>query len=246
MAKKRLDVVLLEKGLVVSRTQAQALIIAGKVLVNDQLECKPGTFISESDVFRIKSDRTHPYVSRGGIKLNAALKAFNIVVQDQVGLDIGASTGGFTQVLLLMGCLRVHAVDVGHSQMDWKIRSDPKVVVYEKVNARYLDFEQIGEQVDIIVIDVSFISITKILPALVPFSKDGNTHWIMLIKPQFELSIEKIGSQGVVRKEEYQKDALAQVSKFSENIGLKQYGLIDSPITGAKGNKEFLMYWKLK
>ncbi|MCM2277975.1 MAG: TlyA family RNA methyltransferase [Oligoflexia bacterium] len=240
--KKRLDVLLLEKGLVTSREKAQALILAGHVLVDDTPARKAGQPVSEEALIRIRGEG-HPYVSRGGIKLAAALDAFEIPALGRVGLDIGASTGGFTQVLLLRGAIRVHAVDVGHNQLDWIIRKDERVKVYEKVNARYAEFSLIGERVDLIVVDVSFISLEKILPGLVQFAH-AETDWITLIKPQFEVGRDRIGKGGIVQSAEARSEAVERLSRFAETLGLVRRGLIESPITGTEGNKEYLAHWK--
>ena len=243
MAKKRLDVLLMEKGLVPSRERAQGLILAGQVLVNDQPQTKPGHATLDTSEIRIRGGEEHPYVSRGGLKLEAALKAFDVSVTGKVALDVGASTGGFTHVLLLRGAEKVYAIDVGHSQLDWKIRSDPRVVVKEKLNARYLEFDQIGQQVDCIVIDVSFISLEKILPSLVQFSH-SDTHWVVLIKPQFEVGKGKLGKGGIVTSEQDRNEVVDKISLFAKSLGLTQLGLIESPIAGTEGNKEFLIHWR--
>lgn len=242
MAKKRIDLLLVEKGLAPSRERAQSLILSGNVLVNDVPVVKAGQLILEDAPIRIR-EQDHPYVSRGGIKLAAALDAFALSPMGKVGMDIGASTGGFTHVLLLRGAQRVHAVDVGHSQLDWQIRRDPRVHVYEKVNARQMAYEIIGEKVDLIVIDVSFISLEKILPALLQFSH-SNTDWVTLIKPQFEVGREKVGKGGIVESEADRREVIDRLVVFGKTVGLTQLGLIDSPITGTQGNKEFLAHWK--
>ncbi len=244
MVKKRLDQLLVEKGLAPTRARAQSLILAGKVLVDDHPAVKPGHSVSESVNIRIRGS-DHPYVSRGGLKLQAALDTFKIDVTGKVALDIGASTGGFTHVLLLRQVKRVHAIDVGHNQMDWLLRNDARVIVKEKVNARYMEFEQIGEKVDLIVMDVSFISVEKILPALLQFSLPS-TDWITLIKPQFEVGKEKVGKGGIVTSEIDRQEAVDRVSRFGESLGLIRCGLIESPIMGTEGNKEFLAHWKLR
>lgn len=243
MSKKRLDILLVERGLVITREKAQRLILAGNVLVDDQPAVKCGHSYPEDCLIRIRGE-DHPYVSRGGVKLAAALDAFKIEVADKVVLDIGASTGGFTHVLLLRDVKLVHALDVGHSQLDWKIRSDPRVVVHEKVNARFLEWGQIGIKVDLIVMDVSFISLEKILPSLIQFSH-LETDWVTLIKPQFEVGKEKVGKGGIVTSPEDQAEAVDRVTTFGKSLGLIRRGLIDSPITGTEGNKEFLAHWKL-
>ncbi len=240
--KKRLDITLLERGLVQTREKAQGLILAGQVLLEDTPVTKSGHLVSEHSAIRIRGEQSI-YVSRGGIKLERALDLFNIQLQDKVALDIGASTGGFTQVLLLRGARQVFAVDVGHSQLDWLLRKDKRVVVLEKVNARYLEFSQIGQKIDIITIDVSFISLEKIMPALMKFAHD-RTDWVTLIKPQFEVGKSKVGKGGIVRSENDQNDAVLKIQEFCKTLGLGRQNLIESPITGTKGNKEFLAHWK--
>jgi 23S rRNA (cytidine1920-2'-O)/16S rRNA (cytidine1409-2'-O)-methyltransferase len=242
MSKKRIDLILMERGLAPTRERAQALIIAGKVLVGDEPVTKPGHSIDGDSEIRVKGE-DHPYVSRGGIKLAAALDAFNISVEGRVGLDVGASTGGFTHVLLLKGAHKVFAVDVGHNQLDWRIRKDPRVVVHEKVNARSMSFDLIGQKVDLIVMDVSFISLDKILPSALNFSHP-ETDWITLIKPQFEVGREKVGKGGIVTSEADRQEAVARLTGIGESLGLNRLGLIESPITGTQGNKEFLAHWK--
>ncbi len=242
-SKKRIDVLLVERGLAATRERAQSLILSGQVLVNDQPLAKAGQSVDESAQIRVRGE-DHPYVSRGGIKLAAALDAFKIAVEKRVGLDVGASTGGFTQVLLLRGASQVFAVDVGHNQLDWKIRSDARVVVHEKVNARNLSFELIGRKVDLIVMDLSFISLEKVLPALVPFA-GAETDWVALIKPQFEVGRERVGKGGIVTDEAARQQAVDRITEFGETLGLRRLGLIESPITGTQGNKEFLAHWRL-
>jgi 23S rRNA (cytidine1920-2'-O)/16S rRNA (cytidine1409-2'-O)-methyltransferase len=242
-ARKRIDILLTERGLAPSRERAQSLILSGNVLVNDVPVTKPGQAVDETVAIRVRGE-DHPYVSRGGVKLAAALDAFKVPVEGRVGLDVGASTGGFTQVLLLRGAPKVFAVDVGHNQLDWKIRSDSRVVVREKVNAREMAFEVVGQKVDLIVADVSFISLEKIFPALLQFATP-ETDWITLIKPQFEVGKEKVGKGGLVTSEEDRLEAVERLTRAGESLGLHRLGLIDSPITGTQGNKEFLAHWKL-
>jgi 23S rRNA (cytidine1920-2'-O)/16S rRNA (cytidine1409-2'-O)-methyltransferase len=242
--KKRIDLILVERGLAPTRERAQSLILAGKVLVGDEPATKPGHSVESDAEIRVKGE-DHPYVSRGGLKLAAALDAFGVAVEGRTGLDIGASTGGFTHVLLLRGAKRVFAIDVGHNQMDWLIRKDPRVVVHEKINARHMEFGLIGEKVDLIVCDVSFISLDKILPAALPFAH-SETDWITLIKPQFEVGKDKVGKGGIVTSEADRQEAVDRVFRFGETLGLKAQGLIESPITGTQGNKEFLAHWKLQ
>ena len=242
--KERIDLLVVELGLAETRTRAQALILAGNVLVNDVPITKVGQKVERSAEIRTRGSE-HPYVSRGGLKLKEALDVFHVSVNDRLALDVGASTGGFTDVLLQGGARKVHALDVGHSQMDWKIRSNPRVVVYEGINARHLTFSTIGEKVDVITIDVSFISLSKILPPLRVFSHP-TTDWITLIKPQFEVGPERVGKGGIVKDEGDQKMAVEEVTRSAESLGLKRLGLIESPITGTSGNREYLAHWKME
>lgn len=242
MSKKRVDLVLVERGLAQSRERAQALLLAGAVLVNGQKVTKSGTLISEDAEIRLLGS-DHSYVSRGALKLVAALEQWRIPVLERVALDIGASTGGFTQVLLERGARRVHAIDVGHNQLDWKIRSDPRVIVKEGVNARYLSAQDVPEPVDLIVIDVSFISLAKILPASLTLASPG-ADWVTLIKPQFEAGREHIEKGGIVRSEEVRLRVVDEVKAAGESLGLRSIALIESPITGSEGNIEYLMHWK--
>lgn len=241
--KKRIDLILVERGLAPSRERAQAWILAGKVLVKDIPVTKAGQQISVDAEIRVRGE-DHPYVSRGGLKLQGALDQFSISAEARVGLDVGASTGGFTDVLLRRGAAKVFAVDVGINQLDWRIRNDPRVVVFEKVNARSLEFSVIGQKVDVIVIDVSFISLDKILPALLQFSKPLETDWLTLIKPQFEVGRDKVGKGGIVSSENDRLEAVERIKRFGESLGLIWQGLIESPITGTEGNVEFLAHWK--
>lgn len=242
--KKRIDLLLIEKGLTQSRHRAQGLILSGNVLVNDVPVTKAGTLVAEDSAIRIRGGGEHPYVSRGGVKLARALEVFQIVVDGRIAMDVGASTGGFTQVLLLQGAQRVFAFDVGHNQMDWKIRSDPRVTVIEKTNAREMVFQVIGQKVDCIVIDVSFISLEKILPNLLQFAAEG-CDWVTLIKPQFEVGRERVGKGGIVTSEEDRQEVVVKLRSFCESLGLRCLGLVESPITGTDGNKEFLAHWKI-
>jgi 23S rRNA (cytidine1920-2'-O)/16S rRNA (cytidine1409-2'-O)-methyltransferase len=244
-AKQRLDLLLFERGLANSRQRAQALIMSGNVLVNDVPATKAGQLVDTEAQVRLRGE-DHPYVSRGGLKLARAIEAFGVQCEGRVGLDVGASTGGFTQVLLLNGATRVFAVDAGHNQLDWKIRSDPRVTSHEKVNARYMEYGLIGQSVDIIVIDVSFISLEKILPALVQFDRGGNTDWITLIKPQFEVGRERVGKGGIVQDPADRQAAVDRITEFALSIGLERRGLIDSPIAGTDGNHEYLAHWRRK
>ncbi len=242
MSKQRLDVLLVSRNLVESRELAQRLIIAGEVLVGGHPSTKPGTKINEDAEIVIKNKPR--YVSRGGLKMEGALKAFPVSAEGKVCLDIGASTGGFTDCLLQHGAAKVHAIDVGTNQLVWKLRNDPRVVVKEKFNARYMTVDDIGEQVDLIVSDVSFISLTKILPAAFPLLKE-NGDALVLIKPQFELQPEDIGAGGIVRDPALHQQAVDKIRTFvTEKLGRQWMGVENSPITGTDGNKEFLAWLK--
>ncbi len=235
--KERLDKLLVERGLAETRSKAQALILAGQVISGGQRLEKAGLEVSVDIELTIREPM--PFVSRGGFKLEAALDHFGIEVSGKVCLDIGASTGGFTDCLLQHGALRVVALDVGHGQIDWKLRQDARVEVRENVNARYLRPEDFSEEFDIVVVDVSFISLTKILPVIPPLVGAGAVV-VTLIKPQFEVGREEVGKGGIVRDEEARRRVVDEVTMFAAGIGLKPVGVIDSPILGADGNREFL------
>ena len=215
--------------------------MAGIVLVDDQRVEKPSEQHSPQANIRIKGaeDPTTRYVGRGGLKLEGALRSFRLDVTGMNVLDVGASTGGFTDCLLQNGATKVWAVDVGHNQIDWKLRTDPRVEVRERVNARYLQPSDFPVKFDLVVMDVSFISVKLVLPAIVPLLKDDG--WIItLIKPQFEVGRGQVGSGGIVRDEEQHRRVVAEVNALAESIGLHLVNVIDSPILGAEGNKEFL------
>lgn len=231
---------IVSRGLCDSREQAQRLILAGEVSVREQVITKPGTKVDDSLPITLKSKPK--YVSRGGLKLEGALQAFPVSVQGKVCLDIGSSTGGFTDCLLQNGALRVHAVDVGTNQLVWKLRNDPRVIVREQFNARYMTPEDLGEKVELIVSDVSFISLTKILPAAYGCLLPGGD-LLVLIKPQFELQPEDIGAGGIVRDPELHQRAVDKIHDFVVNeLGREWMGIADSPIKGMEGNKEFLAW----
>jgi 23S rRNA (cytidine1920-2'-O)/16S rRNA (cytidine1409-2'-O)-methyltransferase len=236
--KPRLDRLLVERGLAASREKAQALIMAGEVLVDGRKAEKPGQPVAVE--CRLEVLARPPFVGRGGLKLDAALDHFAIRVTGRVCLDIGASTGGFTDCLLQRGAARVHAVDVGSGQLDWKIRNDPRVVVHEKLNARYLRGEDIGEVVSLAVYDVSFISVTLILPAAMPLLQPGG-EMVILVKPQFEVGKGQVGRGGIVREPELQEAACRRVSEAARQLGFET-SIMESPILGAEGNREFLLY----
>lgn len=240
MPKQRLDVLVVSRGLCDSREQAQRLILAGEVTVKDQVITKPGTKVDDALPIAVKNKPR--YVSRGGLKLEGALKAFPVSVEGKVCLDIGSSTGGFTDCLLQNGAQRVHAVDVGTNQLVWKLRTDPRVVVKEQFNARYMTPEDLGEKVQLIVSDVSFISLTKILPAAYACLQDGGD-LIVLIKPQFELQPEDIGPGGIVRDPALHRRAVDKIHDFVVNELHREWmGVADSPIKGMEGNTEFLAW----
>jgi 23S rRNA (cytidine1920-2'-O)/16S rRNA (cytidine1409-2'-O)-methyltransferase len=236
--KTRLDRLLVERGLADSREKAQALIMAGEVLVNGQKATKPGHTVSDDIAIELLA--RPPYVSRGGLKLAGALQHFGIDVAGKVCLDIGSSTGGFSDVLLQAGAARVHAVDVGVGQLAWSIRTDPRVVLHEGINARQLSLDRIGEPVALIVCDVSFISVTLILPAAVPLLQPGG-QMVILIKPQFEVGKGQVGKGGIVREPELHEAACRRVTGAVREYGFETE-IMDSPILGAEGNKEFLLY----
>jgi 23S rRNA (cytidine1920-2'-O)/16S rRNA (cytidine1409-2'-O)-methyltransferase len=236
--KLRLDRLLVERGLAESREKAQALIMAGEVLLDGQKAAKPGQPVSENATIEVQV--RPPFVSRGGLKLAAALRHFSIDVSGRVCLDIGSSTGGFTDALLQAGAQRVHAVDVGAGQLAWPLRTDPRVVLHEGVNARSLDLALIGEMPWLITCDVSFISVTLILPAAVPLLQtDGRM--VILIKPQFEVGKGQVGKGGIVREPALHRAACDRVSNAVRQFGFAT-DIIDSPILGGEGNKEFLLY----
>jgi 23S rRNA (cytidine1920-2'-O)/16S rRNA (cytidine1409-2'-O)-methyltransferase len=245
--KIRLDKLLVDRGLVASRERAQALILAGKVLVDEQKVEKSGAQFSEECAIRLLGEDLK-YVSRGGLKLERALEHWKINVAGKICLDVGASTGGFTDCLLQHGAARVIAVDTGYGQMDFKLRQDPRVRLLEKTNARYLTREAIGENIDFIAIDVSFISATLVLPAVIAAafpdsaSQRSGRQIVVLVKPQFEAGREHVGKGGIVRNEAAQAAAVEKVRSALQNLGKVKTEVIDSPILGAEGNREFLLY----
>jgi 23S rRNA (cytidine1920-2'-O)/16S rRNA (cytidine1409-2'-O)-methyltransferase len=237
-ARQRIDQLLVDRGLAESRAKAQALILAGSVVVNGQKADKAGQAVSVDSELRVLDQL--PFVSRGGVKLDAALKHFGVEVRGKVCIDLGASTGGFTDCLLQHGAARVYAVDVGATQLDWKIRTDPRVVVRDHTNARHLQPEDIGEPCAIAVCDVSFISVTLILPAIPPLlTSDGEM--VILIKPQFEVGRHEVGKGGIVRDPELHAAACRKVQQVVEALGYRT-SLMESPIQGAEGNREFLLH----
>lgn len=238
--KSRLDILLVQQGMVESREKAKALIMAGKVFSENIRLDKPGTMVNEELSLTIKGE-IHPYVSRGGVKLAKAIKVFKLDLKDKVVADIGASTGGFTDCALQNGAVRVYAVDVGYGQLDWKLRNDDRVICLERTNARYLDEESLPEKVDFVVCDVSFISLTKIFPAMIRILKEQG-QMLALIKPQFEAGPENVGKNGVVRDPQVHRNVLENVLLEAQNLGFVVLGLDFSPIRGPEGNIEFLAW----
>ena len=244
MKRERIDKLLIDLGFAATLGKAQALVMSGVVLVNDQRIGKPSQEFFLTDNIRLKGSSDEiKYVGRGGLKLEKALQAFHICVSQYVCLDVGASTGGFTDCLLQHGAKKLVTVDVGTNQLVWKLRNDERIEVHEKLNARFLKPEDFTEKFDLIVMDVSFISVTKILPALIGLlSQNGRI--IVLIKPQFEVGKGDVGPGGIVRDGSKHAEVVEKINRFADNIGLKNSGLIDSPILGADGNKEFLALYE--
>ncbi len=238
--KKRLDVLLVEQGYADSRTKAQAIIMSGNVYVNDQKADKPGMTFEETVQLEVRGAAC-PYVSRGGLKLEKALRDFGVDPTGFVCSDSGASTGGFTDCLLQQGAKKVFAIDVGYGQLDWKIRSDPRVVVMERTNVRYVTPEDLGEPLDLSVVDVSFISLRIVLPVIKTFLKESG-QVLCLIKPQFEAGREKVGKKGVVRDPAIHKEVLDDFVALTEEIGFTILGMTFSPVKGPEGNIEFLAH----
>ena len=240
MARKmRADQLLVERGLAESRARAQALILAGLAYVGDRKIAKAGDQLPADAAITLKG-RDHPWVSRGGIKLAHALDQWGWDVADAVAIDVGASTGGFTDVLLSKGAARIYAVDSGTNQLAWKLRQDPRVIVLEQTNARYLTSEQVPEPVDLVVCDASFIGLSKVLAAPLALAKD-DARLVALIKPQFEAGPQEVGKGGVVRDPLVHQRVCQEVRDWLESIGWNVLGLIESPITGPEGNIEFLI-----
>ena len=238
--KKRLDVLLTERGLAESREKAKTIIMSGIVYVNNQKEDKAGAMFPEDCSLEVRG-QTLRYVSRGGRKLEKAMKSFPIDLHDAVCMDVGASTGGFTDCMLQNGAKKVYAVDVGHGQLAWKLRNDPRVVCMEKTNIRYVTPEDIGEAVDFVSIDVSFISLTMVLGPVQDILKPEG-HVAALIKPQFEAGREKVGKKGVVREKSTHMEVIEKVILYARSIGFSVEGLDYSPIRGPEGNIEYLVY----
>jgi len=236
--KKRIDKLLVERGLAETREKAQALIMAGNVLVDDRPATKAGMSVSDDAELRLK-EPPHPYVSRGGIKLEGAVRAFGVDVAGSKCLDIGSSTGGFTHFLLLNGAERVYALDVDVKQLDWKVRNDPRVRPVE-LNARFLEVSHLGELVDLVTIDASFISLSLLLPRIPAVMKSG-AQCLALVKPQFEVGRQQVGKGGIVRDAELHQSAIDKVVEAARSADLEFLGSRESPITGREGNREFFV-----
>lgn len=241
MGRERIDRLLVARGFAESRTKAQAMVMAGVVLVDDRRVEKPSEQFEADSPIRIKGESPESkYASRAGLKLEKALDEFHICVNGYICLDVGSSTGGFTDCLLSRGAKRVYAVDSGTNQMIWRLRNEERVVLMENTNARHLSRGEVPEDVDLITIDVSFISAKLVLEPSVAFLKDGG-RVVLLVKPQFEVGKGEVGSGGVVRDPSKHERVIDELSEFAEELGLKRTGLVESPIEGAAGNREFLM-----
>lgn len=240
--KERLDILLVKRGLAESREKAKAVIMSGNVFVEGQREDKAGSAFSQEVQIEIKGNLL-PYVSRGGLKLEKALARFDVTVKDKVCTDVGSSTGGFTDCMLQNGATKVFAIDVGRGQLDWKLRQDSRVVCMEKTNIRYVTPEDIGEPVDFSSIDVSFISLTKVLEPIRNYLKESG-EIVALIKPQFEAGREKVGKKGVVREKSTHHEVIEKVAAYANSIGFEVKNIDFSPIKGPEGNIEYLIHLK--
>ena len=239
IGKKRLDCLMVERGMFETRTKAQAVIMAGRVLVGGKKIEKAGTLVKPESSVEVLG-KTRPFVGRGGLKLDAALKHFRWDLRGKVALDIGSSTGGFVDCLLQHGAVRVFAVDVGSNQMDWRLRQDQRVTLLERTNARYLQMEQIGRKADCITMDVSFISVVRILPSLVQFS-EPETQLLILVKPQFEVGKGRVGKGGIVRDEKLHEESVSHVQTAAARLGFTDFQKMLCPVRGASGNQEFFL-----
>jgi 23S rRNA (cytidine1920-2'-O)/16S rRNA (cytidine1409-2'-O)-methyltransferase len=242
MEKKRLDCLIYEQGLAESREKAKIAVMMGNVYVDGQKQDKPGTMLPQSAKIEVRGE-TLKYVSRGGLKLEKALQVFPIDLNGKVTMDIGASTGGFTDCMLQNGAARVYSIDVGYGQLAWKLRTDPRVVNLERTNVRYLAAEQVPEPVDFFSVDVAFISLKLVLPVARNFLRDGGEA-VCLIKPQFEAGREKVGKKGVVRDKAVHIEVIESITAFALSNGFSILGLTFSPVKGPEGNIEYLMYLK--
>ena len=242
LMKERLDKILVDSGLVKSRERAKALIMEGAVLVDGVAVTKAGAMISSDSSVSLKKEDI-PFVSRGGLKLKAAIDFFNISLKDKIAMDVGSSTGGFTDCMLQMGAKKVYCIDVGYGQIAWQLRNDPRIVLLERTNARYIGKEKIPDVIDIVTADVSFISLTKVIPGVAEFLRNGG-EILALVKPQFEVGKGEVGKGGIVREEEKRLQAVESVKISLEDTGLQTAGMFQSPVTGQKGNIEYFLYMK--
>lgn len=238
--RERLDRLILARGLAPSRERARALIMEGKVVVDGSPALKAGQMIDPGSAVALKEPDI-PYVSRGGLKLEAALKGFGIDLTGKTAMDVGASTGGFTDCMLAMGARKVYAVDVGYGQFDWKLRNDSRVVLLERTNIRHLEKSAIADEMDFAAVDVSFISLAKVMPNVREFMKDGSEA-VALVKPQFEVGPKDVGKGGIVRDEVRRLEAVEDVKRQMQDLGFECRAVMESPIKGAKGNVEYLMH----
>jgi 23S rRNA (cytidine1920-2'-O)/16S rRNA (cytidine1409-2'-O)-methyltransferase len=241
--KIRLDLLLVDRGTCQTRERARALIMSGAVLVGETKMDKAGTFVSPDAEIRIEGE-DNPYVSRGGLKLKGALTAFDINVRDLVALDVGASTGGFTDCLLQEGARKVYAIDVGYGQLAWKLRTDERVVTLERTNIRYFEGSLIKDTIDMATIDASFISLRLVIPAVLRLVKKNDAIMLALIKPQFEAGRDEVEKHGVIRNPEVHERVIEGIKKFCAGLGLSVMGICESPLIGPKGNREFFIYLK--
>ncbi len=238
--KERLDKIIVDRGLASSRERARALIMEGKVFVSGAPVTKAGTMVAPEAPVEVSGGEI-PYVSRGGLKLEAALKHFNISAAGRIAMDVGASTGGFTDCLLQHGAIKVYCIDVGYGQLAWKLRQDPRIVIIERANIRYLEKEKIPDSIELATIDVSFISLVKVLPKVLEFLQPEG-ELIALIKPQFEVGKGEVDRGGVIKDAAKRERAVSQVKEAIQSLGLRIIGVIQSPVTGHKGNIEYLIY----
>jgi 23S rRNA (cytidine1920-2'-O)/16S rRNA (cytidine1409-2'-O)-methyltransferase len=240
MGKERLDKVLVTRGLAPSRERAQSLILAGAVVVDGERQAKAGTLVRPEAAIRLTHD-SQPYVSRGGLKIEEALDFFSIDPEGKVVMDVGASTGGFTDCLLQRGARRIYAVDVGYGQLAWKLQQDRRVINLQRRNIRHLRWEEVGEEVDLAVVDTSFISLTLVIPPILTFLKEGGG-LLTLIKPQFVVGKGEVGKGGVVRDATQHRQTVEKIRAFAIGEGLLPRGVMESPLRGPKGNREFFLY----
>jgi 23S rRNA (cytidine1920-2'-O)/16S rRNA (cytidine1409-2'-O)-methyltransferase len=241
--KVRLDLLLVDRGISQTRERARALIMSGAVLVGEAKMDKAGSLVSPDTEIRIEGE-DNPYVSRGGLKLKGALTAFDISVRDLVALDVGASTGGFTDCLLQEGARKVYAIDVGYGQLAWKLRTDERVVSLERTNIRYFEGSEIKDSIDLATIDASFISLRLVIPAVLRLVKKNEAIMLALIKPQFEAGRDEVEKHGVIRNPEIHNRVIEGIKEFSAELGLSVTGVCESPLIGPRGNKEFFIYLK--